>query len=530
MFPAADRRIPLLIGITGHRDIMPEDREETTGRVRAFFAMLQARFPNTPLRLFSGLAAGADQLVADVALALGIEIVPVLPKPKDAYLEDFAEDAAARAGFLRLLEHRTPVVLDFLTTTESGPDAPYAALGNFLAVRCQIMLALWDGNAPRDLGGTAFTVASKLDGRLDSDAALIDPIEPGLVFHLPVRRQRDPERPSVLRDEFLEGAETATVLEALREIDEYNAAARRHAPGATTADAAFETADQLAVLMQRRVRRSRLAIFGCLASLVLSYAIYSEYDHPFALLVVYFLSLLSGGAILSIARRANLEQRFLDYRTLAEALRIQAMWTRSGLNWSVADYYLRKHRLELRWIRFALRAFSSDAAIVRFLASRRISPGRRTVPMNEQSVRAWIEDQLAYFDTSSAMRSRRLTTLERAASALYALGVLAACGALAITYVPALVLFQHEVILLMGLLPALAGTIGAWIKQVALTEEAARARGMTALFTHALEAWERPENASLRAAIAEDLGKEALHENADWLALRRGRPIEAPLG
>src|SRR5206468_751545 len=55
-------------------------------------------------------------------------------------------------------------------------------------------------------------------------------------------------------------------------------------------------------------------------------------------------------------RRLGHQPRFLDYRALAEGLRVQFYWRLSGLTDSAADHYLRRQKGELDWIRAALRA------------------------------------------------------------------------------------------------------------------------------------------------------------------------------
>ena len=60
--PALTAPLSLVIGVTGHRDLCPEDREALEARVRAIFVELQNRYPATPLVLLSPLAEGADRL------------------------------------------------------------------------------------------------------------------------------------------------------------------------------------------------------------------------------------------------------------------------------------------------------------------------------------------------------------------------------------------------------------------------------------------------------------------------------------
>ena len=60
--------IPLILGVTGHRDLRDEDLPELRGSVRAVFAEYQTRYPNTELVVISALAEGADMLVAQVVI------------------------------------------------------------------------------------------------------------------------------------------------------------------------------------------------------------------------------------------------------------------------------------------------------------------------------------------------------------------------------------------------------------------------------------------------------------------------------
>ena len=539
----SDYRIPLMIGVTGHRDIRSEDYDAICERVRVFFKGIQLKFPHTPLKVYCGLAAGADQLVAQVALENQLELVPVLPMPIDLYTQDFCSDPAARNVFEKLMKSCPKHIELPLVAGTTGEDisadtsrsgvhakAQYAMLGNFLAVRCQLLLTLWDGVEATEVGGTGFTVDSKLKGRLEGDAALVDPIEGGLVYWIPVQRRSRPSLQDQRKEGYVPIGPKKALVDALHEIERYNAVPNKAIDSSNKLECAFAHADSLAILFQRQVRRLRNVTFGCVVTLVCSYGIYSEYDHRQIALIIYFLALVTGSLIWLFDRKRAVEQRFLDYRTLAEALRIQNMWTQNKVDRSVADYYLRKHRQGLRWIRFALRAFATTEAIIQLLHIRRTVVKGTDSDSGFPHGQAWMNDQHEYFKRTLRSRESNVNKLQLASKMLYALGLLAAFTALGIPFLEIVKMREHEIIFLMGALPALAGTLGAWVKQAALGEEALHARSMETLFSLALEEWARPESQCSRRAILEHLGKEALQENADWLALRRSRPLEAPLG
>ena len=90
--------IPLVVGVTSHRDIALADIEPVREKVRAFFAQLQEDFPGLPLLVLSALAEGGDQLVAEEALGVGARLVAPLPLPPELYVDDF-DDAGVHATF-----------------------------------------------------------------------------------------------------------------------------------------------------------------------------------------------------------------------------------------------------------------------------------------------------------------------------------------------------------------------------------------------------------------------------------------------
>jgi hypothetical protein len=122
-----------------------------------------ARFPTCRLRVISALAEGGDQLVAEEALAAGIELVAPLPMAQAEYERDFT-DPAVLARFRALLARATCVCCRWRRGSRPKPspspgarDRQYAQLGMFVSSHCQVLLALWDGK-PGPAGGTADVV------------------------------------------------------------------------------------------------------------------------------------------------------------------------------------------------------------------------------------------------------------------------------------------------------------------------------------------------------------------------------------
>ena len=155
--------LPLVIGVTGHRDLRAQDRPALASRVSAIVATFLERYPHTPLVLLSSLAEGADRLVAWAALEKGVRLIVPLPMPKALYEEDFQE-ADSRAEFAELL-HRAerwfalplPDGVDEEAVREHGEarDRQYVRVGAYIASHSQILIALWDGTYTNLAGGTS---------------------------------------------------------------------------------------------------------------------------------------------------------------------------------------------------------------------------------------------------------------------------------------------------------------------------------------------------------------------------------------
>ena len=205
-----DGLVPLIVGVTGHRDLVPEQIPEIRLRVRSFLVALQERFADRHVLVMSPLAEGADRLVAQEALKLGLKIAVPLPMPRDLYVTDFPSEASRRE-FDELCSraeavYELPVIRGNAAEdlARYGPerDLQYAQLGVFLCAHSHIVLALWDGKLTTDVGGTAQVVRFHHDdvmvGYAESDAVsqqLLADDESDLVYHIVVSRDRPDGEP-----------------------------------------------------------------------------------------------------------------------------------------------------------------------------------------------------------------------------------------------------------------------------------------------------------------------------------------------
>ncbi|HEV2841121.1 MAG TPA: hypothetical protein VGW39_07355 [Chthoniobacterales bacterium] len=150
-------RIPLVFGVSGHRDLVPADLPKLHEQLRSIFARFRAAYPATPFNLLTPLAEGADRLAAEVALAAGIGLLVPLPMKRKEYERDFAT-VESLSEFRRLLAKADShwEIPAALHPTGKERIRQYAEVGEFIARHSHVLILLWDGGDNKKIGGTAW--------------------------------------------------------------------------------------------------------------------------------------------------------------------------------------------------------------------------------------------------------------------------------------------------------------------------------------------------------------------------------------
>lgn len=567
--PSPTVPVRLSIGVAGHRDLRAEQEPALRVQVRALFERLRAEIPDLPLRVVSALAEGGDQLVAEEALALGIPVLAPLPLAQAEYERDFA-DPQALARFRDLLERCQARPLPPLPGAEAeaiarpGPERErhYAQAGVFVSSHCQILLALWDGKPSEAMGGTAEVVSFHLNERMPAlgwSAPTPNQLAEDandLVYHLPCERQRTgaPTEASVRLEPRWLTAEDARpgagpmpdeYRRTFEHMQSYNRDLRRHAgaiarqssgilPAASDRqrdtrlmhrlDALYRQTDWLAMHYQRQVRRGLIATHLLAVAMGLAFIAYDNVSAERWLLLAFVLCFGFGWLWYRIGRRRDWHRKYLDYRALAEGLRVQLYWHLAGVRASgeilfAYDSFLQKQDVELGWVRHVMRGAS-------LLHDRRRAPGPEWLGW---TIADWVGDdgagQLGYFRRQGARCQAHYRHTQR-------LGAAALAGGLAVA---ALLLILHGrlpaaaasyLLVLVGLLPLMAGVREAYSHKKADKELIKQYRFMAGIFARARKRLDAAENDAQRRGILKAIGEAALQEHAEWLLMHRERPLE----
>jgi len=561
--------VHLTVGVTGHRDLLADEIPALQKKVRDFFLQLKSDFPDLNLQLITPLAEGSDRLVADVAQDLGIGLIVPLPMPQAEYEQDFSSPAAVQAFRASLKDAR----IIHLRTVRRSPGnslsleertAQYAQMGIFVSNHSQVLLALWDGKPSSELGGTASVVNYHLTAVMpgfsmaeDSPNLLADN-ENDLAYHIVCSRDRPDGQPrdglSPLQTTWVTshfGLETSQHMPLeyqimLRRLEEYGRDRAKYAMdikeegadllenapdfelpiGTDVISEQHQIADWLAIHFQKRISLGLIAMHSLAVLVGLFFLVYSEFDGLDFLINILLLAFLAGFILYKIGERRQWHRKHLDYRALAEGLRVQFYWALAGvIDVQSAEFaydnFLQKQDVDLGWIRHVMRNVS-------------LARSRNQVPPEawvDWVIEHWVGDeagqtgQLSYYrkkEQEKAIRFRRTTLLGKLA--LWVGLLIAVVLAIAGTDMSS----DHHtyLLVLMGIFPLFAGVRDAYSHKKAEKELIKQYRFMRGILVNARRLLDGSDNLGFRRSVLRALGNAALEESAEWILMHRERPLE----
>jgi len=565
-----DDKIPLVIGVAGHRNLHPDEIPLLRTKIKEIFDFFKKNYPHTPLLLISPLAEGADRLVAQVASEENIRFIAPFPLPESEYRRDF-KPKECEEEFDELLAKATdhfelPVLNTGIEEKNSqARHIQYALVGAYVARHSHILIALWDGKEQDSIGGTHQVLQYRLTGNMKGlpekylpSSNPLDIIDTGKVCHIKVSRAPNPRFPEskklldageiyILSPECPTNPKMDLKLlcnNEFKKINQFNGEVEKYVAKyqaitfkpilkpeqAQNLEKPFhalkrlyEVASALSIENHRPTNKAILYILLLSIGMIVSIEFYAhppwlnviESGHPNYLLGLYLVLLLIAYWIFYHANEQAVHFKYLHYRALSEAARIQTFWLLGGLNESLADFYSRKYRQELGWIRSSLRALSLHNWV------------------NDQASKdivreSWIRKQLNYFTDKVENSRYYLKWIEQATQWLFLAGfgvaIILFIFADKIHYNHAL---QSSLIIAMALLPAIGAALDGYAEKIGFDHDIKRYQPMIELYERADKEIENPDLKHYQRLLLE-LGKAALEENSEWLLLHRDRPLDLP--
>jgi len=555
-------RQALVVTVTGHRDLVDSEIEGIRERVRGLLAFLETRYPHMQPRMLSPLAEGADQLAAKVALGMSVPLDVVLPMPKAEYLKDFA-DAAGVGPFHELCDQAENVFVLAGHADGMTHEECYARLGVFQASHCHVLLAIWDGKDSHDLGGTSQVVRFHHDDIMPgyepkssvSQHMLVDD-ESDLVYHIVCSRDRGNGEPADgLRpldwSWFTKSEHEPRARElpdahdvVFQRADEFSRDANRFADrigagpysllteagsalgidGLENIDEAFRAADGLAIHYQQKtlngLRVTHMLAFAMGTLFVLYFDLATQQPLLYLFLACFAVSV----GVQKLAGARNWHRKYLDYRTLAEGLRVQFYWAMAGISQEKLetyshDIFLRLQDPEVGWIRNTMRVAGTinDAR-----------PQPHTAALH-RVIEEWVGDpgagQLGYYRVKSGERARRHRVTEALGSvSLVTSATIVVLFLVAGASIPANLVGPLMVV--MGVTLLLFGVRHAHAFATAERELIKQYEFMLRIFANASKRLAESDTDDQRREVLMALGSSALDEHAQWLLMHRERSLD----
>lgn len=571
------------IGVTGHRDILPEDYETASQSSTRFLSQLQATMPDTGITVISGLADGADRIFAKAALALDMDVEAVLPMPLKFYKSDFDKKSYDELENLIETENVSCIELPLGTGMNDNEsswsaekrNALYANLSDDLHNRSNVLVTFWDGEFNKLTGGTADTLMRYLGTATDINnvAEIIDAGDAALdgqqvAYWIPVRRASSDDS-STAKTEKQKPCWLAMTGEKLQqwpdmpddfsqELMEFNHFNKQHAELSQSdalisygnllssdseiieensryyqeTDRAYVMADSLALYFQTRSDKL-FKLFGMMAALMgLLFLVYAKLAAVQILLIGY-LALFFVGVYLNIKGGKNQWfTRHLVYRSLAETLRVRFYLDLSGARERVDIQDLLQiaginNFSGFSWIRHVLQSTNPVKAISKIesdKASQHIDTVRQL----------WIEDQSGYFERKTHQLNHHHHKLEKVKS--WIIGGLVVAAITLVFFKKVLLGFEITetlslktlLIFAMGLFPFLLGVWEIYQNKMAIKELMWQYFNQSRSFSSANQLLLQSSNVEFQKDAIAQLGKTSILENFLWIIQRYHREHESP--
>ena len=543
-----DSAVRLVVGVTSHRDLVADEVPTLRAQIRETLAGLRTAFPDLALTIVSPLAEGGDQLVAEVGLELGASLVVPLALPIELYRDDFTNDHS-RDRFEQLIAGAQviPLPLPDVELHLRGParDRQYLRAGLYVANHCHLLFALWDGRDEGGLGGTAQIVRYYLGGAMpgarranDNLRQMLSGDDDSLVRHIPVRRASgEPDTPGEPR--WLTSAGRVCVSDEIpsdfvclfvrmntfeRDRRQYVARTRRELPPEPVARS-LQQADAMAVHYQRLMTLALRAIHLLAVLMGLTFLLYSDLGAPDWMLWVFLLFFAVGLVVATAAHQRDWHRKYIDYRALAEGLRVQSFWRRAGLSMTgdaefAHDNFMQKQDVELGWIRNVMRQVG--------LLPLPVFPDRDKAV--DDVIEDWVghpgeSGQLGYYERKSIVCARHhMRTRTLGQGCLWAgVGISLFLAAFHAGLDAGI---RNVLVTLMGALSLIAAVREAYAYRKADKELVKQYRFMRRIYRNARIALDAARSVREKCEILRALGEAALAEHAEWALMHRDRPIE----
>ncbi len=597
---AETANIPILVGITGHRDI--QDEQGLTEHIKKILLDICKKYEASPILLLTPLAEGADRAAAKAVIGIKqtnvsrVAYLVVLPMDEEEYLGTFMDEESvseynslkSQAAGCYKVPIRKSLDIDSIVSTEERHSKLYANIGTYMALNTQILIAAWNGAEEPDQiaiknGGTYYTLRARLLGFYDDEYGYGENClanrEFGPVYWIKTMRKSSaylaegtpvvgplyPDYPiaGYLYEEILarlDGYNGDISKMRLQSADSIDLSYRRFVTHTYTENSEqksevfsfdqsenllinrYSAADALSSHYQIKRRWDIIFLIVLAFSALLIFELYSGPLAKSWLMILYSAIYLLGSFYYLFRIKAGKHhEKYIQYRGIAEGLRVQFFWHLSGIGARVSDKYLTKQKGPNDWIRIAL-----NNALLLCNANAGQSQQCQQFQNDDTSYldgiftahKLWMLNQYDYYSRAWPKKEKKAYLQKKAEAVLFAIGLLLAVVIVCLdAYRSAAVGIHSWIVFAVGFLPVVIASYKVFAELFAFSRLARKYKWMMMTYSIALHEFERIKNsyghdpeAFVRKSrkLFYDIGTEALLENDEWIGVFEEKAPEMP--
>ena len=568
--------ITINVGVTGHRDIKKTEYNTYKKQAKNLLTELINKYPSSKIQVLSGLAEGADMLVAEVALELGCNLVCVLPMPKEEYIKTFSSNENLPLFEELLLKSTYIVDVSKIYNTnieQKDYTTMFSELGVYIVKNSQILIALWDGLDAQNVGGTSTVVEFALKGlpyQHRTSSHILDSHDCIMVYHILVARENSNNSVQNKLEYLVEDYSEYKILYSnswtnqgikaakdyynsiLIEIDTYNNDALKVKEEDILRSISyvlneeeqkdipielneilreFAISDNLALMNQKKTIYLLKNLLFCGFLVFFWVTLFDEIlpDTTNILLLVP-ISFAITYIIYKLTIKKKVENKYYEYRALSESLRVQLFWKLQGLKINAYECYSKKNRYDLGWITSALSNISLKT---------NFTIANTTDKVNKYKLiyTNWINDQLTFYKKRYKQTVKKIKRHKTSILTFFILGI----SSVLLMYIIAqlfsdkswfdngksLCLFSIDIFLAIGAM------LSGYVEKRQYDTQNNQYQRMAMLFSEGISEYLLSLDAmdyEKLDILIKDIGVEALAENCDWVSYNRANSIDLPLG
>jgi len=276
----------------------------------------------------------------------------------------------------------------------------------------------------------------------------------------------------------------------------------------------YDQADRMSMLFQKKYVWTMGLLSACCVLLVLCYLLYDEAEYN-SMLLCYGGVIVLYASFYRLVIRRDYHEKYLQYRMLAESLRVQTYLSALGSDESIGDDFTWTQKHELTWVKEAVCALSvgeskkADAETVRCVKE------------------AWIDGQSAYHHRTLNRDSRKHRSSDRVTGIMLICTIASFAAVTVLEYcfndVMNVVLLTMELRvwfkILWGCLSAVTIFVSGFYGRLSFERKAFDHKKMALLFDTAAQQYE--SNPEERSSMFRALARKEVIENGNWLSYCR---------